>query len=287
LSLSPFLILNWILLLAAALAVSVFAARLATRPFKRLANAAEGLSRDLNAKPLAEDGPDEAREAARAFNRMHDRLAGYLNSRSRMLMAMSHDLKTPLTRLRLRSELLEESEVSERIKADLDEMEALIKTTLDYLRGSETREEAMVVEVRALVSAICEDHPVWCDAIKVQDGPAIPVPARPMLLRRALSNVLDNAVRYGERAEVNISIAGGNAVIAIRDFGPGIAENQLENVFKPFVRLEESRNRATGGSGLGLAIARELIEAHGGRIELINRQPGLEVHVSLPMAPPR
>lgn len=280
-TLSPFMVFNWILLLVAALAVSLFAARLATRPFKRLSNAAEGLSRDLNALPLEESGPAEAKEAARAFNRMHDRLANYLNSRSRMLMAMSHDLKTPLTRLRLRSELLEESEVSEKIKADLAEMETLVMTTLNYMRGSETREESRIVEMRALVSALCADHPVWHGVIRVEEGSPLPVCVRPTQFRRALSNLLDNAVRYGARAEVTFTRRGSETEISIRDFGPGIPLDEIENVFKPFVRLESSRNRETGGTGLGLTIAREIIEAHGGRIELANTTPGLMVKLIL------
>jgi signal transduction histidine kinase len=284
-SLSPFMVFNWILLLVAALAVSLFAARLATRPFKRLSNAAEGLSRDLNAQALEESGPAEAKEAARAFNRMHDRLANYLNSRSRMLMAMSHDLKTPLTRLRLRSELLDESDVSEKIKADLAEMETLVMTTLNYLRGSETREETKVVEMRALVSAMCADHPVWDGMIRVEEGPPLPVCVRPTQFRRALSNLLDNAVRYGARAEVTFAGRANETEISIRDFGPGIPVAEIENVFKPFVRLESSRNRETGGTGLGLTIAREIIEAHGGRIELVNSDPGLVVKLTLGTGP--
>ncbi len=284
-SISPLLMFNWTLLLIAALVVSVIAAQLVIRPLKRLSNAADTLARDLNAPPLDDKGPSEVRAAAAAFNRMHERLATYLNSRTRMLMAMSHDLKTPLTRLRLRSELLDEGEVSERIKSDLAEMESLVMSTLEYMRGSENREPPVAVEARALISAICHDHPIWTDKISVEEGASIVVKTRPALLRRALSNLIDNAVRYGDRAEVSLSSSAGELAIRIRDHGPGVPPEHLEDVFKPFFRVEDSRNRATGGTGLGLAIAKEIIEAQGGRIVLANLADGLEVKVMLPMPP--
>ena len=283
-SLSPLLMFNWALLLVAALVVSVIAAQLVIRPLKRLSNAADTLARDLNAPPLDDKGPSEVRAAAAAFNRMHERLATYLNSRTRMLMAMSHDMKTPLTRLRLRSELLDEGEISGRIKSDLAEMESLVMSTLEYMRGSENREPLVQVEARALVSAICHDHPDWADKVTVEEGAAIVIKARPALLRRALNNLIDNAVRYGERAEVSVSTANSELTIRIRDHGQGVPPQHLEEVFKPFFRVEDSRNRATGGTGLGLAIAKEIVEAQGGRIALANLADGLEVKVILPMA---
>ena len=283
-SLSPLLMFNWALLLLAALVVSVIAAQLVIRPLKRLSNAADTLARDLNAPPLDDKGPSEVRAAAAAFNRMHERLATYLNSRTRMLMAMSHDMKTPLTRLRLRSELLDEGEISGRIKSDLAEMESLVMSTLEYMRGSENREPLVQVEARALVSAICHDHPDWADKVTVEEGAAIVIKARPALLRRALNNLIDNAVRYGERAEVSVSTANSELTIRIRDHGQGVPPQHLEEVFKPFFRVEDSRNRATGGTGLGLAIAKEIVEAQGGRVVLANLADGLEVKVILPMA---
>jgi signal transduction histidine kinase len=283
-SISPLLMFNWTLLLIAALIVSVIAAQLVIRPLKRLSNAADTLARDLNAPPLADRGPAEVRAAAAAFNRMHERLATYLNSRTRMLMAMSHDLKTPLTRLRLRSELLDEGEVSERIKSDLAEMESLVMSTLEYMRGSENREPPAAVEARALVSAICHDHPIWADKVSVEEGASIVVKTRPALLRRALSNLIDNAVRYGECAEVSLSSSASELTIRVRDHGPGVPRQHMEDVFKPFFRVEDSRNRATGGTGLGLAIAKEIVEAQGGRILLANLADGLEVKVILPMS---
>lgn len=282
-SLSPLLMFNWALLLVASLVVSVIAAQLVIRPLKRLSNAADTLARDLNAPPLDDKGPSEVRAAAAAFNRMHERLATYLNSRTRMLMAMSHDLKTPLTRLRLRSELLDEGEVCERIKSDLAEMESLVMSTLEYMRGSENREPLVQVEVRSLVSAICHDHPSWADKVTVEEGAAIIVKTRPALLRRALSNLIDNAVRYGERAEVYLSTGNTELTMRVRDHGPGVPPQHLDDVFTPFFRVEDSRNRATGGTGLGLAIAKEIVEAQGGRIMLANLPDGFEVRVILPM----
>lgn len=282
-SISPSLVFNWGMLLLAGLLVSVVAAQMVTRPLRRLAAAADNFSRNLEAQPLPDSGPTEVRAAAQAFNRMHERLANYLNSRKRMLMAMSHDLKTPLTRLRLRSELLEEGEVSERIKADLAEMEALVMSTLDYLRGSEISEAPADIDARAMVSAICEDHPVWMHQVSIEPGAAVVLRARPSLLRRALSNLIDNAIRYGERATVSFPAGtAGVRVIRVSDYGPGIPEAHLQDVMKPFFRVEDSRNRATGGTGLGLAIAREIIESAGGRITLSNRADGLDAEVELP-----
>ncbi len=282
-SISPMLVFNWGLLLLAGLLVSVVAAQMVTRPLRRLAWAADSFSRNLEAPPLPDSGPTEVRSAAQAFNRMHERLANYLNSRKRMLMAMSHDLKTPLTRLRLRSELLEEGEVAERIKADLAEMEALVMSTLDYLRGSEISEAPTDIDARAMVSAICEDHPVWMHQVSIEPGAPVVVRARPTLLRRALSNLIDNAIRYGERATVSFPAgAAGVRAIRISDYGPGIPEQHQQDVMKPFFRVEDSRNRATGGTGLGLAIAKEIVEAAGGRIILSNRKDGLDADMELP-----
>jgi signal transduction histidine kinase len=284
-SISPLLIFNWCLLLMAALLVSVVAAQMVIKPLRRLSEAADSFSRNLEAQPLHDSGPTEVRAAAQAFNRMHDRLATYLNSRKRMLMAMSHDLKTPLTRLRLRSELLEEGEVSERIKADLAEMEALVMSTLDYLRGSENSEAVAEVDARALVSAICEDHPVWMHKVSVEQGGPVVVRARPSLLRRALSNLIDNAIRYGESASVAFgNTPAGTIEMRISDRGPGIPEEHLQDVLKPFFRIDNSRNRATGGTGLGLAIAKEIIESAGGRVALYNRPDGLDAVVELPQS---
>lgn len=282
-SISPLLIFNWCLLLLAALLVSVVAAQMVIKPLRRLSEAADSFSRNMEARPLPDSGPTEVRAAAQAFNRMHDRLATYLNSRKRMLMAMSHDLKTPLTRLRLRSELLEEGEVAERIKGDLAEMEALVMSTLEYLRGSENSEPIADIDAHALVAAICEDHPVWMHKVTVAPAGPVVVRARPSLLRRALSNLIDNAVRYGDTASVSFAASpAGHHLIRISDQGPGIPEQHLEDVMKPFFRLEDSRNRATGGTGLGLAIAREIIESCGGRITLSNRGDGLDADVEFP-----
>jgi protein-histidine pros-kinase len=162
-------------------------------------------------------------------------------------------------------------------------MESLVMSTLDYLRGSEISEAPSDIDARAMVSAICEDHPVWMHQVSIEAGGPVVLRARPSLLRRALSNLIDNAIRYGDRASV--SFPGGRAgvrVVLISDYGPGIAEAHLQDVMKPFFRIEDSRNRATGGTGLGLAIAKEIIESAGGRITLSNRTDGLDAEVELP-----
>ncbi|MDX1656820.1 MAG: ATP-binding protein, partial [Candidatus Competibacteraceae bacterium] len=277
------LLLALLVLLVAVVTVSVLAVRALTRPLAWLAAAAGELGRNIHRPPLTETGPAEVSRAARAFNIMQTRLQRYIQDRSRILAAVSHDLKTPITRLRLRAELLEDEDLRSRFQADLDEMEAMVQATLDFMRGTEQAEQVVQVDMDALLESLQEDQAELGGEVAVQGRAAGPYPGRPLALKRCLGNLLDNAVRYGQRAEVVLEEGQGGLRIIVADQGPGVPEGELERVFEPFYRLEESRARHTGGTGLGLGIARNIARAHGGELTLGNRPGGgLEAVLELP-----
>jgi signal transduction histidine kinase len=201
-----------------------------------------------------------------------------------MLAALSHDLRSPLTAMRLRLELLDESEDGARLKALVDEMQEMVETTMEFARGVARSEPAVEIDLARLLSDLVEDAGAGEKrAVIATTGPVLAT-VRPTALKRALRNLIDNAVRYGDRAHVELKARSGNAIITIADDGPGLPEDQFENVFEPFVRLEGSRSRDTGGVGLGLAIARSIVRAHGGEITLANLPAGgLEATVQLPL----
>jgi signal transduction histidine kinase len=270
-------------LLVAVVALSWVAVRWTTRPLNALADAADELGRNLNRPPMAEKGPVEVVRAARAFNTMQARLAGYLRDRTRVLAAMSHDLKTPITRLRLRSELLDDPQLRTKFTGDLEELESMVASTLDFLRGLENGESVQPVDIRALLESLQGDLAEMGGPVTVEGTAGAPFPGRPQALKRCLANLLENAVKYGKSARAMIDDDGTRLQIRIQDQGPGIPEAELERVFEPFYRLEGSRNRETGGTGLGLAIARSVTEAHGGTLVLRNREGGgLEAVLALP-----
>ncbi len=277
------LMINILILAAAMVLLSLVAVRWVTRPLAELASAAEHLGRDINRPPLPESGPQEVRRAARAFNAMQDRLSRYISSRAAILTAMSHDLKTPITRLRLRAELLEPPEAREKFVRDLAEMEAMVNSTLGYMRGLDDREPLRAVDVRALAEALQGDAAELGAMFDVQGQPIAPLLGKPQGLKRCLQNLLDNALRYGREVELVIEDAADRLTIYVRDRGPGIPQDQLERVFEPFYRLETSRNAGTGGTGLGLSIARNLAQSMGGELTLRNRAGGgLEAALVLP-----
>ncbi len=270
-------------LLIAVILVSLVAVRWATRPLNALADAAGELGKDINRPPLPEDGPEEVSRAARAFNTMQSRLRSYIHDRTRVLAAMSHDLKTPVTRLRLRSELLEDPQVRAKFTKDLDEMESMVGATLDFLRGLESGERVQPVDVMALLESLQADMAEMGGPVRIEGRAKAPYPGRPQALKRCIANLLENAVKYGNSAAVMIDDDGVRLEIRIQDEGPGIPPAQLEKVFEPFYRVEGSRSRETGGTGLGLTIARSVAEAHGGSLVLRNRDGGgLEAVVVLP-----
>jgi signal transduction histidine kinase len=277
------LLLSLVILLVAVIGVSLIAVRWATRPLNALADAAEELGKNINRPPLEEKGPLEVTRAARAFNTMQARLIAYIRDRTRILAAMSHDLKTPITRLRLRSELLDDSQLRGKFTRDLEEMEAMVGGTLDFMRGLENEEPVKPVDIMALLESLQADMLEVGGRITIEGAAQRPYPARPQALKRCLGNLIDNAIKYGKSAVVVVRDDDHRLEIRIQDEGPGISPSELEKVFEPFYRVESSRNRETGGTGLGLTIARSIAESHGGRLILKNRaEGGLEVTLTLP-----
>ena len=263
--------------------LALLAMRWAVQPLRRLAKAADALGRDLGGPPLPETGPREVRQAAHAFNTMQSRLASYLEDRLRILAAVSHDLKTPITRLKLRAEMLPDEGQKEKFLRDLEDMEHMIGATLDFLRGEARKEAGVRLDINALLSTLRDDMAALGEHVEISGEASQPLVARPQALKRCLANLLENAVRYGGNARVGVLDDPHELTLHIDDDGPGIPEEKLEQMFEPFRRGEDSRNRATGGVGLGLAIARNLARAHGGEVTLANRaEGGLRVTVSLP-----
>jgi len=261
-----------------------FAVRLVTRPLSVLAGAAEELGRNIERPPLPETGTVELARASRALNIMQDRLKRYVETRLKALGAMSHDLKTPITRMRLRAEMLEDAELKTRFVRDLDAMQQMVGSTLDYMRGlSDSGEEVSTIDLDALISSLKQDAEEAGHTVTVAGESPGPVMGRAQALRRCLQNLLDNALAYGRRADITVRGEGRSVNVAISDQGPGIPESDIERVFDPFYRVEGSRNRNSGGSGLGLSIARNIAQAHGGAVRLRNLpQGGLEATLVLP-----
>lgn len=270
-------------LLAAVLLLSFFAVRWVTRPLHVLATAAEALGRDIHSPKLPEDGPREIRQAAHAFNTMQDRLTRFIEDRTRILAAMSHDLKTPITRMRLRADLMDDDDLRRHFEGDLKEMEAMVTHTLEFMRGLGGGEQRQLVNVMALLESLQSDNEAMGRSVRIEGKAHAPYTGVVSLLKRCLANLVDNAVLYGGRATVKVEDSASMLTIRVRDEGPGIPETELEKVFEPFYRLEGSRSRATGGTGLGLAIARNIARGHGGDITLRNlREGGLEAVLTLP-----
>jgi len=253
-----------------------------TRPLSKLALAADAVGQSVRHPPLVEEGVREIRDATRAFNTMQDRLLRYLDSRTNVLAAMSHDLRTPLTRMRLRVEAVSEERLRTRFAADLDEMEALVHGALALFKGLEDDERFEQVDINGLLDALVAEYAELGSPVGLEGKALESLQAKPRALKRCLRNLVDNALKFGQRA--TISVADGDAlVIRVADEGPGIPEDMLERVFEPFYRLETSRNRDTGGTGLGLSIARDVVQMHGGSITLRNRpEGGLIAELRLP-----
>jgi len=260
---------------------SFWAVRLAVQPVRMLAGAADRLSRNIEEPPLAEAGAIEIRSAARSFNRMQDRLRRHVNSRALAFASMSHDLRTPLTRMRLRLESLGD-EAKAKIEDDLDEIQALTTTVLDVTRGLAPDEPLVAVDVEALAAKLASEFEAMGRHLTVR-GRARFLDARALALRRALVNVIDNAFKYGRDVVLELEDGAHSVRLNVLDRGPGIPLEELEKVLYPFYRVEASRNRETGGAGLGLAIAKDIVEGHGGRLEVANRSDGgLRVTLDFP-----
>ena len=269
----------------AILLIVAIAARRATRPFSAVAAKADALGRGAPEPPLAEQGPDEVRRVTVAFNRMQERLSRFVADRTRMLAAIGHDLRTPITSLKLRAELLEDDEARAKITATLEEMQQMIEATLAFVREDAVAEPSQTVDLSALIATIVDDYSDLGNNVRFAGSQRLPYRRRPTSLRRAITNLVENAIRYGERARVSLTLESGGPVIAIQDRGPGIPPERINDVFQPFVRLEVSRSRSTGGVGLGLSIARSIVLAHGGELVLSNIPTGgLRAEIRLPRA---
>lgn len=274
--------LSFMLLVIVVLVVVV--ARSTVRPLTRLANAAHGVAEDLKHPPLPEEGPSEVREAARAFNTMQKRIREGIEERERFLAAVSHDLKTPVTRLRLRAEMLTDVRLRDDIVHDVNEMQQLIDDALAYLRGHSVDEPSQPIDLVALVESVADDFSHQQE-VCVSSPDSLRFTGKPMALQRALRNLVDNAIKYGQRAHITLKEQAGNVVLIVEDVGQGVPDEQLDAVFEPFFRVESSRCRDTGGTGLGLAIVRLVAQSHGGTVRLANRpEGGLRAEMVLPVA---
>ncbi len=254
----------------------VLLVRRVTRPLAGLAAAAERAGHGQAFEPVREEGPRDVRDTIAAFNRMQERQRRYTADRTRMLAAISHDLRTPITSLRIRAEFIDDPKLQAKILATLDEMQAMAEATLNFVREDATEEDFVETDLSALVESVAADAADLGGAVAFLplEGKRAVVRCRPNALRRALRNIIENALAYAGSAAVHIEHRGGGLAVIIEDDGPGIPEADLSRVFEPFVRLEESRNRETGGVGLGLAIVRTILQAHGGDINVENRSEG-------------
>lgn len=268
--------------MALLVAVSWFVMTGLLGPLRRLARASERLGRGEDIDALPERGPQEVRELTAGFNRMQDRLTRFVADRTRVLAALGHDLRSPLTAMRVHSEMVEEDETRENLVATVEEMQSMVEATLTFAKGLSGNEPMQDVDLQSFLEALRGDMVV---PFVLSDGPEVTVRLRPNAIRRALRNVIENAVRYGGSATLGWISAEGEIEISVTDRGPGIPTAELERIFDPFFRLEESRSLETGGHGLGLSIARSILRAQGGEISLANHPDGgLIATIRLPVA---
>jgi signal transduction histidine kinase len=285
---SPNFLVAFVLMTAAAAALSVWAVRRLTAPVATLAAAAQRLGVDVNAAPLPEDGPAEVAKAAAAFNLMAARIRRFVQDRTFMLTAIGHDLRTPITRLKLRTEFLEDEELQRKMLADLDELEAMVAAAVAFGRDAATSEPVTSLDLAVLTRTVLDEaadaRPEVAERLRYEGPEHLTVKARSLSMKRAIANLVANAVKYGGSACVKLRPPeAGMVVLDIEDEGPGIPPSELDRVFQPFHRVEASRNRETGGVGLGLPIARNIMRAHGGDVTLANRpMGGARATVSLP-----
>jgi signal transduction histidine kinase len=281
--------LTWLTLFLLSIGVlAYFVARMTMRPLKQLAQAARDLGNDIDHPPLAEEGAGEIRQATAAFNSMQTRIRQHIQQRTQMLAAITHDLQTPLTRLRLRLEKVADPELRQKLIDDLSATQSMVREGLDLARSMDIAEPLQPLDLDSLLDSVCNDAADAGQKVTLQpEQSRMSVMARPIALRRCLTNLIDNACKYGGYAQVSVQRAmmNGHACARIRilDGGPGIAAEQMSRVFEPFYRVESSRSRNTGGTGLGLTIARNIAEQHGGSIVLANHpNGGLDVTLTLP-----
>jgi signal transduction histidine kinase len=276
-----------LVLAAAAIAVTPVAwwfARQLAAPIAAFARAAERLGRDPDAPPLNVRGSSEVGAAMAAFNLMQERLQRYVANRTTMVAAIAHDLRTPLTRLRFRIEAAPE-ELRAKLAADIDEMEAMVSGTLAFVQDATRQVERTKLEVSSLVETVMDEAAETGADAAVERAERAVVDGDPIALKRLVTNLVDNALKFGSRARGRVFAEAGMAVVEVDDDGPGVPEGEIERAFEPFQRLEGSRSRETGGAGLGLAVVRAIARGHGGEVILLNRvEGGLRARVTLPLA---
>lgn len=276
------IVLSTSLMVMAVVVAGIWAARRVNAPLEAVAHAAEHLGEDAALAKLQEKGPLEVQRMAAAFNRMQERIQNFVDDRTRMLAAISHDLRTPITRLRLRAEFIEDKEQHDKTLADLNQMETMISSVLAFARDE--HEDLEQIDLAALMLSICADISDAGGSAEFEDTETVALMGRPNELKRAFTNLVENAVKYGKRARVRLTADANNVIVSIEDTGPGISQENMEKVFEPFFRIDLARNVETGGAGLGLAFTRSIIRAHGGEISLSNLKPkGLRVEVRLPV----
>ncbi|MFB4375005.1 ATP-binding protein [Agrobacterium sp. CR_3] len=275
--------LSSLVLTAAVLAIiGVLVGNRIARPLRSLAIAAEALGRGENLPPLEESGPEEVRRTASAFNQMQARLHRFIDDRTKMLAAIGHDLRTPLTSLRLRTEFVKDEDIQRKMLATIEELQSMTEAAIAFARGESTEEETRPIQLEALIGSICDDQEDLGRPVTLVSADKITYRCRPDGLRRAIRNIVENAVRYGSEAKVLILQTVTTVDIVVEDRGPGIPDDMKEKVFAPFFRLEASRNKQTGGIGLGLAIARAVARQHGGDIAFVTMENGMRTIISLP-----
>ncbi|PJE78453.1 Osmolarity sensor protein EnvZ [invertebrate metagenome] len=278
-----FLLLSIVFVLLALLVMI----RRITRPLSMLAKASDALGTGKKVNALSEKGPDDIKKTIHAFNRMNKRLQRFVEDRIRMLAALSHDLRTPITTLLLRVELMPKGKDRNHLLATLEEMKQMSEATLAFMRQSSDNEATCPLALNAMLGSLCDDLAELGQAVTFTEGNELVIHCRPVSLKRAIRNLIENAVKYGKKANVHFFTGEDKGqpfvTVVIEDQGPGIPNHQKEQVFEPFFRLEKSRNRNTGGMGLGMAIARNIVRNHGGDIVLHNKKKGLMIHIILPL----
>lgn len=280
--LSPWMITLLFIVVSVTL-LGLWAARALSAPLSAFAKAAESFSLDSEAAPLPESGPDEIRAAAKALNRMRARITTLMKDRTRMLAAISHDLRTPITRLRLRSEFIEDETHRQQMLGDLDQMRSMLESVLSFLRNDHTLEPMTLVDLTAILQQICDQFADLGHNVSYRGPGQLTITARPDDLHRAITNLVENAVKFGADVVIGLDVSGENAVIEVDDDGPGIDDARKAAMLEPFVRGDEARNMDEGGFGLGLSIAQSIILAHGGALSLLDREPhGLTARIVLP-----
>ena len=279
----PFLISMAVTAILIVIVVALTVRKL-TAPLRELEGAAHKLGMGESVPPLREQGPKEIRNTISAFNAMQERLMRFVQDRTRMLAAVSHDLRTPITTLRLRAEFIDDEEMRDKVLETLEEMQAMTDAVLAFSREDATSEETKDVDLAALLSSMADDYVEMGKDVHFVGPDSFTYSCRPVSLKRAIRNLVENALRYAGDAKIDLSHSSKSLEITVFDHGPGIPAEKLEDVFAPFFRVENSRNLETGGVGLGLSITRTIIRSHGGDITLTNRASGgLSATISLPM----